>query len=190
MADNGISGLAVAAAGVGAFLVYAGIKDVPTIAGLREVIGGKAPTGRPQKTTTIPGEIGTGIGSAASMAASAVAVPLIAEARKHLGKRYVFGSVGPNTFDCSGLVVYCLRKVYDPKTPRFVTHTFAVWARSRGWVKVDRANVRAGDIVLKSGHMGIAISNRQMIHAPNARSVVKVADIYKPDYMWSGWRKP
>lgn len=194
--NPGIPGLAVAAAGVGAFLVFAGIKDVPTIEGLREIIGGKTPTGRPPKSTAVFGgrsagdSPGSSVGSAAAAAASAIANPLIAEARKHLGKKYVFGAVGPDVFDCSGLVVYCLRKVYDPNTTRFVTQTFAAWARMRGWQKVDEKDIKAGDVVLKSGHMGIAISNSQMIHAPHTGTVVKVGEIYSPRYMWSGWRKP
>ncbi len=195
--SSGISGLAVAGAAVGGFLIYAGIKDVDTIQGLREIISGKTPVGRPQKSTAVFGGRGSAaVGESAAVAASQAGssagggTPLIEEARKHLGKKYVFGSVGPNTFDCSGLVVYCLRKTYDSKTPRFTTHTFSAWARSRGWTKVDEKNIRAGDVVLKSGHMGIAISNTDMIHAPNARTVVKISKIYSPRYMWSGWRIP
>lgn len=50
---GGISGLAVAVAATGGFLVYAGIKDVPLLDGLREIISGKTPTGRAQKTTAV-----------------------------------------------------------------------------------------------------------------------------------------
>lgn len=54
MADRGgISGLAVAVAATGGFLVYAGIKDVPLLEGLREIISGKTPTGRAQKTSAV-----------------------------------------------------------------------------------------------------------------------------------------
>lgn len=191
---SGISGLAVTVAAVGGFLIYAGIRDVETITGLREIISGKAPVGRPAKSTAqFDGrstEIGSTVGSVASQLANSLANPLIAEARKHLGKPYVWSSVGPNSFDCSGLVIYCLRKTYDPKTPRFTTHTFSTWARRKGWRKVGEKDIRAGDVVLKSGHMGIAISNTRMIHAPNRTSVVKEAEIYGPRYMWSGWRAP
>jgi len=48
---GGISGLAVTVAAVGGFLVFAGIKDVPLLDGLREIISGKIPTGREQKRT-------------------------------------------------------------------------------------------------------------------------------------------
>lgn len=35
---------------------------------------------------------------------------LMEEAQKHLGKPYVFGASGPNTFDCSGFVCYALNQ--------------------------------------------------------------------------------
>jgi len=68
MAKGGISGLAVAVAAVGGYLVYAGVKDVPLIEGLREVIGGQTPTGRAQKRTA---EFGSG----ASGGVSGTSVP-------------------------------------------------------------------------------------------------------------------
>ena len=34
---------------------------------------------------------------------------LIREAYKHLGKPYVWAAFGPDRFDCSGYVAYCLR---------------------------------------------------------------------------------
>ena len=65
MARAGISGLAVAVAGVGGFLVYAGIKDVPLIDGLREIISGQTPTGRdPKKTVVWSGGAAVGAGAA------------------------------------------------------------------------------------------------------------------------------
>jgi murein DD-endopeptidase MepM/ murein hydrolase activator NlpD len=40
---------------------------------------------------------------------------LIAEAERHLGKPYIFGASGPDSFDCSGLICYVYRNagVYD-----------------------------------------------------------------------------
>lgn len=35
---------------------------------------------------------------------------VVAEAKKHLGQRYVWGATGPKTFDCSGLVMYSYGK--------------------------------------------------------------------------------
>lgn len=43
----GISGLAVAAVALGGFLVFAAIRDVEIIGGLREILQGKIPAGKP-----------------------------------------------------------------------------------------------------------------------------------------------
>lgn len=62
MAKGGISGLSVAVAAVGGFVVYAGIRDVPLVEGLRELLQGKVPTGREQKKPIVfPGKASTGI---------------------------------------------------------------------------------------------------------------------------------
>jgi cell wall-associated NlpC family hydrolase len=186
-----ISGPAVAAATVGGFLVYTGIRNVDVVAGLREILGGKVPTEGPQKATASFGNAGSAAASAAGAIGSAAAGgALVQSARAKLGAKYVWAAVGPKTFDCSGLVIACLRDTGHKNVPRFTTHTFALWARSKGWTKVGEKNIQSGDVVLKSGHMGIAISNSEMIHAPHAGSHVKVGKIYTPRYMWSGWRMP
>jgi cell wall-associated NlpC family hydrolase len=187
-----ISGTAVAAATVGGFLVYTGIKDVDVVEGMRQIIGGQVPTEGAQKATAGFGNAGSAAAGAAAAIGNAAGGSLVASARAKLGAKYVFGAVGPKTYDCSGLLVACLREIgYNGgKVPRFVTQTFAVWARSQGWTKVGEKDIRTGDVVLKSGHMGIAISNAEMIHAPHTGSVVKVGKIYTPRYMWSGWRMP
>lgn len=194
MASQGISGKAVAGLAIGGFLVYAGIKDVDVITGFRDILQGRTPVGRAQKTSAdFSRAAGTAAGQGVAEAAAGVgAAALVAAAKAKLGAKYVFGAVGPTTYDCSGLVVACLReiKVNNGKVSRFVTQTFAVWARANGYTKVDEKNIRAGDIVLKPGHMGIAVSNTEMIHAPHTGSVVKYGKIYTPRYMWSGWRMP
>jgi cell wall-associated NlpC family hydrolase len=189
MATSGVSGIAVAVAAVGGFLVYAGIKDIDLVTGLREIVGGKAPTGRPQARSAAF-DAGKGVAGIVGNVAAGTGGSLVTSARAKLGKPYVFGATGPNAYDCSGLVIACLRDIgYNGgKVPRFTTHTFAAWARSKGWIKVDERSITAGDIVLKSGHMGIAISNAEMIHSPHTGTVVKVGKIYTPRYMWSGWR--
>lgn len=58
---GGISGLAVATAAVGGYLVYAGIRDVPLIQGLREIISGKQPVGREQRRTAVFGVATDGV---------------------------------------------------------------------------------------------------------------------------------
>lgn len=48
---------------------------------------------------------------------------VVATAKKQLGKPYVFGASGPNSFDCSGLVVYSYHKA-GRTTPRVAADQF------------------------------------------------------------------
>jgi cell wall-associated NlpC family hydrolase len=49
---------------------------------------------------------------------SGTASGFIAEALAQVGKPYVYGAAGPNAFDCSGLVQYCLQQVGLTNVPR------------------------------------------------------------------------
>jgi cell wall-associated NlpC family hydrolase len=48
---------------------------------------------------------------------------VVTEAKKHIGQRYVWGAVGPKTFDCSGLVMYSYQKT-GYNTPRIAQDQF------------------------------------------------------------------
>ena len=85
---------------------------------------------------------------------------ILNEAVSHIGKRYVYGSKGPKTFDCSGFTSY----VYK--------HQNNVWigASSREQYAINtpikRSEMRAGDLVFFTsprsgrnvGHVGIIVS--------------------------------
>ncbi len=201
MATTGVSGLAVGMTTVGGVLLASAIKNVPPLDIVKTVI--KKPTSGKQISSPVgnvasgvtkfdAGAFGAAVGQAAASVGAAAAgssSSLVSEARKHLGARYVWATAGPTTFDCSGLVVYCLRKTMYPKCPRLFTGNFGSWLKKQGWTKVSPSQFQAGDIILKTGHMGIAVSNSRMIHAPHAGTVVKEADIYAKSQWW-GWRAP
>lgn len=91
---------------------------------------------------------------------------VVSRAYGKLGCPYVWGACGPNTFDCSGFVSYCLTGRYA----RIGTSgTFA------GWPRVS--NPKPGDVCVRSGHVGIYIGGGQMIHAPHTGDVVKVSSV-------------
>lgn len=96
MAKGGISGLAVTVAAVGGYLVYAGIKDVPLIEGLREVIAGKVPTGRPQTKTA---SFGSAVGSGAADMAGVMGSYALTGVQPHaqLALREIGGAFGIKT---------------------------------------------------------------------------------------------
>lgn len=92
---------------------------------------------------------------------------VVNRAYSQLGKPYQWGAVGPNSFDCSGLVSYCLTGSYSRLG---TTGTFM------GWTHVS--SPQPGDICVNSHHCGIYIGGGQMIHAPRTGDVVKVSSVH------------
>ncbi|MEN6594732.1 MAG: peptidoglycan-binding protein [Clostridiaceae bacterium] len=101
---------------------------------------------------------------------------LISIAKKQLGDTYILGKSGPDTFDCSGLVYYCLRQV-NVYTRRL---NAAGLSKTTSWTKVsDIDDVQRGDLLFfKSddsstvGHVGIYIGGGEMIDASSANGKV------------------
>ena len=79
---------------------------------------------------------------------------VVSRAYSKLGCAYSWGGIGPNSFDCSGFVSYCLTGRYCRLG---TTGTFM------GWTRVS--DPQPGDVVVNSYHTGIYIGNGQMIHA-------------------------
>lgn len=99
---------------------------------------------------------------------------VIQEAYKHLGKDYVWGAAGPNTFDCSGLTSYCYRVAAGINIGR------TTYDQINAGVEVSYANLKPGDLIFPhKDHVGIYIGNGMMIHAPQTGDVVKVAPVYR-----------
>lgn len=87
-----------------------------------------------------------------------------------LGKSYRFAADGPDSYDCSGLVVAAYRGVgVDlPHSSR------AQWDRVR---RISRAELRPGDLVFYYSdihHVAIYVGGDKMIHAPQYGEPVRV----------------
>ncbi len=178
--SEGISGTAIGAIAVGGVLVYFGIQNIKIQDGLRELLKGQFPKSGEQSKTAPSGGfgmLGGGIGLGADGSgsgsigtqtggsiggASSKVNQFMSVIRAQIGKPYVWAAAGPNTFDCSGLVVYALRQVIkDKPIIRHTTWSFMTWG---GAYAVTTPQV--GDMVLWSGHMGVVSGNGKMIHAP------------------------
>jgi cell wall-associated NlpC family hydrolase len=200
MPTAGVSGLAIATATAGGVLLTAAIRNQTPIDVVKTVL--KRPTsgtalgssfssiasgvGKLAASQTAASAVGSAVGTAISGVGSAV---LVAEARKHLGAKYVFATAGPVTFDCSGLVVYCLRQTIMPSCPRFTTYNASAVLAAAGWHKITPAQFQAGDIIIRSGHMGIASSPTTYVNAPHAGTVVKEVRIPTKGVGWWGYRR-
>jgi cell wall-associated NlpC family hydrolase len=108
---------------------------------------------------------------------------LVQVAMAQLGKRYVWNTTGPDTFDCSGLTLYSARKALGITLPR--TSSEQAWFG----VHVDEANLQPGDLVFYQNtypnsvgvsHVGIYIGGRQFVSAADESLGVVVASLDEP----------
>lgn len=99
---------------------------------------------------------------------------LIAVAKSKLGTKYVRGGKGPNKFDCSGFVYWCLNQIGVKQGYM----TSATWAKCNKYPKVTSLDaVQAGDIICFKGHVGIAIGNGEMIDASSSKGMVRTTSL-------------
>ena len=130
--------------------------------------GGSSSGGSTSRPSGGSSGVSSGVGSGgATVSGSANA--LVNEASKHLGKPYVWGAKGPNSFDCSGFVYYCLNQVGVSQS----------YLTSSGWRNPGRYqrisnfdSIQAGDIVVVSGHVGIAAGGGTIIDASSSNGRV------------------
>ena len=112
------------------------------------------------------------------------AKPLLREAKKHLGKRYVWAADGPSKFDCSGFTKYVCNKngIDIPRTSVM---------QAKVGKKVSRNNLRPGDLIFfdtshehkgEVNHVGIYMGNNKFIHASSARKKVMISSLKKHFY--------
>ena len=101
---------------------------------------------------------------------------IVAEAYKHIGKPYVWGAKGPNTFDCSGFTRY----VYLQVTGRDIGG-WTVPQEGAGTV-IPFSQAQPGDLYFwgsrgSSYHVAIALGGGSYIHAPQPGESVKVGSV-------------
>ena len=84
-----------------------------------------------------------------------------------IGKPYKWAACGPDSFDCSGFVSYCLSGRYGVRLG--TTETFM------GWTQVT--DPKPGDVCTNWTHCGIYIGGGSMIHAPYTGATICVAGV-------------
>lgn len=112
-----------------------------------------APSNKPETT---PG------GSNSSGSGSSLAGGGVSTALAQIGKPYVYGATGPNSFDCSGLVCYSFGYARGRTTGAMISSLQA----SGDW-KTDISQLSYGDLIFTDyGHVGIYLGGGTMVHAP------------------------
>ncbi|MDX8149128.1 NlpC/P60 family protein [Lentzea sp. BCCO 10_0061] len=89
------------------------------------------------------------------------------------GEPYVYGSNGPNSWDCSSLI----QKAYASAGVSIGRTSYAQAAAGRS---VSRSEVKAGDIIVyysSQSHVAMAVDGIRAVHASTEGVPVKIADI-------------
>lgn len=175
-----LNGRALTATSIGVLFVWSGIRGWSVLGTIGDVISGKKPDQPVINPVSVLGDTAstpgaTGVAGAPSTGIAAIAI-------QYVGHAYRFGGApgrdGSQPWDCSSFVNWIVAvkagKAIPGNAPGKYTGTShgpptGVWAAWTGMDTVKRADVQAGDILLWAGHMGIALSNENMISALNAQ---------------------
>lgn len=112
---------------------------------------------------------------------------LLSVARSKIGSPYVWGAKGSGSFDCSGFVYWVLNQCGVSQS--YIT--------SSGWQSVGRytrisnySDLRAGDIIVVSGHVGFVSTGGCVIDASssNGRVIERGLGSWWANHFIVGWR--
>ena len=99
-------------------------------------------------------------------------------AKKQIGKPYVWGATGPDSFDCSGLTSYVYKNAANISLPRTSSEQAKVGDT------ISKSDLMPGDLIFSStngtgnvSHVGIYIGNNEMIHSPKPGQNVQIVKI-------------
>ena len=101
---------------------------------------------------------------------------MISVAQKQLGKPYISGHEGPKSFDCSGLVYYCLKQAGSSRN----RYNAAGYSKVDDWKEIkSMSQLQKGDLMFfwnnaksKVGHVAIYIGGGMMIDASSSNGKV------------------
>jgi cell wall-associated NlpC family hydrolase len=109
---------------------------------------------------------------------------VVNRALQNIGVPYRFGGNNPKSgFDCSGLVNHVYREALGIALPRTSRQLASVGS------PVAEADLRPGDLVFfntrgaANSHVGIYLGDGRFIHAPRARTLVRIDRLDDPGYV-------
>lgn len=121
---------------------------------------------------------------------SALGQSIVAEAMKHVGKRYVSGGKGPNAFDCSGFAYYCVKQASGGSI-KLSGGSTTQWRTAPGQRINSISELQPGDLFFicdpayakgyATSHVAIYAGNGMLVHAADRKSGVVVNAIKDKD---------
>lgn len=109
----------------------------------------------------------------------------VQEAESQIGKPYQWGGAGPDSYDCSGLVMWS----YDQVGVHMDHWTGDQWNEG---AHIATSDLRPGDLLFFAyntsdpntiHHVGMYIGNGQMVEAPYTGADVRISSSSRPDYI-------
>lgn len=182
--QNGINGAVIAAAFVGSILLWSGVRGKGISDSFRSVLSGNSPSNNPQvdsitdastagtvTTQSDDDEILTG---SVPEDTSAIGAKVVQYAQAQLGKKYVFATHGPNTFDCSGLT----SAAYASAGISIVPQSLVQWNTC---IRLTEDQLQPGDLIFyypTVHHVAIFVGNGQLIEASEPGVPVHQIPVY------------
>ena len=123
------------------------------------------PTRSAERTTPAP---------APATAASGGAAAAVAYAMAQVGDTYVYGAMGPDSFDCSGLTMAAWAQ-------GGVSLPHSSSAQMGSGTPVSTSDLQPGDLVFyysPVSHVGIYVGNGQLVHAANPDTDVQITSVF------------
>ena len=183
-----------------------GAADTATIRALYSVSAAKLPSGSKPADYKAPASSGSSSNSGSISSDIASSTDTYVEgmsnkekleyviyvAQQQLGKKYVYATTGPTTFDCSGLTYYCFKKIGVT-----LKRTAYADGYNDNLQKISgTSSLKRGDLVFfntvsdsdLSDHIGIYLGQGYFIHASSGAGKVVVSDLssgyYNRVYSW------
>ena len=95
------------------------------------------------------------------------------------GKPYVWGAAGPDSYDCSGLIMWA----FAQEGISLPHYTGSLWNDGQ---HISRDNLEPGDLIFFDAdisHVGIYLGNGVMVDAPHSGAVVRVEAVWWSQYV-------
>ena len=148
---------------------------------------GSSSSGSSSSGSSSSGSSSSGSSSSGSSPSSTGVERLIDVAESKLGCKYVRGAKGPNSFDCSGFVYWCLNQAGVKQSYL----TSVAWRSCTKYKKItDMDDIKRGDILVFSdtsmatGHVGIYLGSGKMIDASSGAGKVRVTSTVLSGSYW------
>ncbi len=110
--------------------------------------------------------------------------PAVAYAKAQVGKSYVYGAMGPDSFDCSGLTMAAWKQAG-------VSLPHSSSAQYASGQQISESELQPGDLVFyysPISHVGMYIGDGQIVNALNPGSGVQISGLH--DMPYSGAVRP